>query len=119
MDLNKARQVVADNYNKEEGSLCYLMNEEADFNVEAFWALYDAVCEIVRSGIRDGEITYQIAGCYQSFLKEMIWHFAPDDIAEMGNLPDNYNEYIEIFDLAVRAYLEGRPDYLSEGLESF
>lgn len=116
MDLQKAKQVIAANYSKEENSLCYLLNEESEFSAEAFWAYYDAIAFVTRNCVKNEALSAQIAIGYQRFLKEIIWHFAPKDVAVINHFPENYNDYIQRLDFAVRAYYEEKPEWLNDAL---
>jgi len=46
----------------------------------------------------------------------MIYHFSPYDLAVMDNFPENYNDYIERLDLAVRAYFSGETGLLNDDI---
>ena len=116
MDCSRAKQIIADNYYKIEDSLCYLLNEECEFSTLAFWEYYEAIVCITRNGLRTEELSTQIAIGYQRFLKEIVWHFDPNDVAAVEYFPENYNDYIERLDLAVRAYYEGKPEWLNDAL---
>lgn len=116
MECSRAKQIVADNYYKNEGSLCYLLNEECEFSTSAFWEYYEAIVCITRNCLRTEDLSTQIAIGYQRFLKEIVWHFDPNDVAVMEHFPENYNGYIERLDLAVRAYYEGKPELQNDAL---
>ena len=116
MDLPKAKRIIADNYLNHANSLCYLMNEECEFSAAAFWEYYDAIAFVTRNSIKNETLSAQIGLGYQKFLKEIICHFAPNDAAVMKHFPENYNDYIERLDFAVRAYFEGTPELLNDAL---
>lgn len=92
------------------------MNEECEFSASAFWEYYDAIAFLTRNSIRNEALSAQIAIGYQRFLKEIISHFAPNDVAVMNHFPENYNDSIERLDFAVRAYFEGTPELLNDAL---
>ena len=91
-----------------------MLNEECEFSAVAFWEYYDAIAFVTRHSIRNEELSAQIAIGYQRFLKELIYHFDPDDVAVMKDFPENYNEYLERLDFAVRAYYEEKPEWLDD-----
>jgi hypothetical protein len=116
MDIYKAKQIIADNYTYKEDSLCYWLYEENVFSKAAFWEYYDAIAFVTRNSIKNEELSAQIAIGYQSFLQAFIWHFAPNDVAVVNHFPEDYNDYIERLDYAVRAYYESKPEWLNDEL---
>ena len=116
MDLHKSKHIIFANYRKEENSLIYLLNEECKFVISAFWEYYDAIAFVTRNSIKNEDLSAQIAISYQWFLKELIWNFAPNDITVINDLPENYIDYIERLDFAIRAYYEDKPEWLRDEL---
>ncbi len=114
MTIEQAKRIIEANYSMQENSLSLLMYDECVFSTDAFWVFYDAISYLVKNGIKNEKITTQIVVGYQRFLKEIIWHFDPNDIATKKDFPENYNDYIERLDYAVRAYLENNPQWLDD-----
>lgn len=114
MHIQKAKEIIAANYGTEKNSLCWFLYEECVFSPAAFWEFYDAIACVTRHSVRCEELSAQIAIGYQRFLKELIYHFDPDDVAVMKDFPENYNEYLERLDFAVRAYYEEKPEWLDD-----
>lgn len=114
MNLHQAKRIIEDNYITNDNSLCYLLYDESDFSITAFWEFYDAIAFLTRNSIKDELLSTQIAKGYQHFLRELIYHFSPFDLAKIRNLPKNYNDYIERLEWAVRAYFEGKPEWLDD-----
>lgn len=112
MTEQKARQIIADNYRLAENSLCYRLAEECVFSDTAFLEYCDAITFVTLHCSRTEELSAQVAIGYQRFLKEILWHFAPNDVAVLQHFPENFPAYIERLDFTVRAYLEGKPQWL-------
>jgi len=116
MDLDKAKKIIADNFFGNEGSLTCSLYDECKFSDEKFWDFYDSIAFLVTNSVKSEELTGQICISYQRILKEMIYHFSPYDLAVMDNFPENYNDYIERLDLAVRAYFSGETGLLNDDI---
>lgn len=114
MTIDQAKHVIEANYSMKENSLALLMYEDCIFSTDAFWSFYDAIACVTRAFVKNEVLTTQITVAYQKILKELIYHFAPNDVAVMEHLPTNYNEYIERLDYAVLAYLENKPEWLDD-----
>jgi hypothetical protein len=113
MELSEAARIISDNYKKAGNSLCYYLYEECDFHSSAFEEYYEAVFCFARNSIRNEMLSTQIAISYQTILKEIIWHFDPNDVATKDHFPENYTDYLNRLDRAVRAYFEQQPDLLN------
>ncbi len=116
MTIEQAKKLIEENYTMQENTLTLFMHDECEFSADAFWDFYDAIACVTRACVKDEALTAQITVGYQRFLKEIIYHFAPEDIAVMNHFPENYNDYIERLDFAVRAYLENKPEWLEDAL---
>lgn len=116
MTLEKARKIIQSNFCMDEGSLCLLLHDECVFSEEAFWDFHKAVATVIQIAEKEACLTAQITVAYQRFLQEIIFHFDPKDVAEIKGFPENYYDYIERLDYAIRAYLENKPDLLEDNL---
>ena len=114
MTIEQAKHIIEANYSMRKNTLSLLMYDECEFSADAFWNFYDAIACVTRAFVKNEALTTQITVGYQKFLKEIIWHFAPNDVAVMNHFPENYNDYIERLDYAVRAYLENKPEWLDD-----
>lgn len=112
MTSENAHIIINRNYRIIEGSFIYSLHERNMFSEDQFWNLYDSICTIVNMSMYNELLTEQISGCYQMILQEMIWHFDPDDGSFINELPKNYREYIERFEMAVLAYYRKNPEIL-------
>ena len=114
MTIDQAKHIIEANYSMQKNTLTLLMYDDCVFSTNAFWAFYDAIACVTRAFVKNEVLTTQITVVYQKFLKEIIYHFAPNDVATMKSFPENYNDYIERLDYAVRAYLETKPEWLDD-----
>ncbi len=116
MTIEEARRIISDNYNGRENSLIYALHEEEYFSVPKFWEYYNSIAAL--AGLDAGEkslaLTMQITETYQQLLKEIIYHFAPDDLAVIDNFPEDYNDYIDRINIAVFAYFSNNVGMLDE-----
>ena len=114
MTIDQAKHIIEANYSMQENTLTLLMYDDCEFSTEAFWVFYDAIACVTRAFEKDEVLTTQITVGYQRFLKEIIYHFAPNDVVIINHFPENYNDYIERLDYAVRAYLETNPEWFDD-----
>lgn len=108
MEIEAAKKIILDNYNKRAGSLFYFLNEDGRFSRPAFWEFYDALAYVAA---RPEEISRELAVmagmAYQKILEEFIAHFSPKDVSVIDDFPENYTDYIERLDFAMLAILTG------------
>ena len=60
---------------------------------------------MIEQSEKDLKMTMKICRSYQYVLREMIYHFDPNDCFQ-GCFPRNYNDYIERLDYAIEAYFK-------------
>ena len=106
MTTDEAREILDKNHKCIEGSFVYSLYEECVFSEAGFWDFYDCVITLAKAE-KSLEIAGKITFVYQWFLKEIIWHFDPNDAAEQKHFPENYTDYIERLDGAMDAYFRG------------
>ncbi len=115
MILEKAEQIIYDNYNMNENSLTLTLYDDCEFSTQGYWDFYEAISAVVKAGKKTEVLTEQIVTVYQRFLKEIISHFDPNDGVILRNFPKNFHEYTERLDLSIRAYFEKNTEWLSRG----
>ena len=76
--------IITDNYYALNHSFLYYLHEKDNFNIDAFYKLIN----------------------YIDFLpkKHIIYHFDPNDISKITNLPDNYLEHLSTLELSIKKY---------------
>ena len=116
MMLEQANKIIENNYSMSGDALTAVMHDKCTFSMTAFWDYFEAISCVTRAAVKNDLLTMWITIGYQQFLKEMIYHFDPKDIAEMEQFPENHNDYIERLDYAIRAYLENKPELLDDNL---
>ncbi len=106
MDIETAKRIIEANYAGDD-SLTASLNDYSYFSEEKFRAFYESIVFLTENSINTNELSKQICMAYQRILKEMIYHFDPNDLNVLENFPNNYIEYLEKMDDAVRAYFDG------------
>lgn len=114
MNIETAIKIISNNCFGNDGSLVCSLYNDCDFSVEKFWEFYDSICTLVNESFYNEETSSQISISYQRILKEMIYHFSPQDIAVIENFPEDYNGYIERLDFAVLAYYTKNSELLDD-----
>ena len=107
IDMQDAIKIREDNYNIANDSFLFFLHERDRFCAEKFEALCQSV-EALASCCDDRDLTRKITFCYQAILKELIWHFNPNDSSVIADVPENYMEYLEMFDCALARFYIGR-----------
>ena len=106
MTSNEALKIVNDNYAAANDSFLFFLHERDRFCADKFEALCQSV-EALAACSDDAVLTRKITHCYQNILKEMIYHFNPNDSSVIADMPENYAEYLEQFDCALARYYAG------------
>lgn len=114
MNIEKAIEIISNNYLANKSSLVGSLNDSSYFSIEKFWEFYDSIAKLAAESYYDREISMQISISYQNILKMMIYHFSPHDVAVMKNFPDNYDDYIERLDYVVHSYYTQNPHLPSD-----
>ena len=106
MTTGEALDILEKNREGVEGSFIFSLYEECVFSAAGFWDFYDCVMTLAK-GEKSLEIAGKIAFVYGWILKEIIWHFDPNDAAKQKRFPKNYTDYIDRLDGAMDAYFRG------------
>lgn len=110
MTINKARAVLDKNAFCQKGSLRESLCEDSYFSEKYFWNFFDCIIAFAEDARENGltvETTAKILGVYNRIVQMFMFHFDPNDLAEIKNFPKNYTGYTERLDAAVNAYLRG------------
>lgn len=110
MTTGEALDILDKNREGAEPSFIYSLYEECVFSETGFWDFYDCVMTLAKDNsdnVKNFEIAGKIAFVYQWILKEIIWHFDPNDAARHERFPEDYTQYIERLDGAMDAYFRG------------
>ena len=105
--MENAKQIIEDNYYAANDSFLFFLHERDRFCADRFEALCESI-EALAACSDDAVLTQKITHCYQNILKELIWHFNPNDDLVIGDMPYNYMEYLERFDCALARYYIGK-----------
>ena len=106
MTSDEALKIVNDNYAAANDSFLFYLHERDRFSADKFEALCQSV-EALAACSDDAVLTRKITHCYQNILKEIIYHFNPNDSSVIADMPENYAEYLENFDCALARYYAG------------
>lgn len=110
MTINEARAVLDKNAFCREESLRESLCEGSCFSEKFFWEFYNCIIALAYDARENGltvETTAKILGVYNRIVQMFMFHFDPNDLAEIKNFPKNYTGYTERLDAAVDAYLRG------------
>ena len=114
MTKDEALKIVNDNYAAANDSFLFYLHERDSFRADRFNTLCKAVDALADS--KDEMLTEIITRCYQSILKEFIYHFNPNDSSQIRDFPKHYTHYLEKFDCALaRYYIGGNKQNEKEG----
>lgn len=99
-----ARKILNENCKAKNKSFLYYLHEENFFHETAFAELCDSLCSLHDIYAHDKAVCAQVYFIYGQVLKHIIYHFDPNDMSRIENLPDNYDEKIEILEHAIAKY---------------
>ncbi len=105
--MENAKQIIEDNYNIANDSFLFFLHELDRFCADKFEQLCQSV-ETLAEFCDDPVLTRKITHCYQNTLKEIIYHFNPNDSSVIADMPENYAEYLEMLDCALARFYLGR-----------
>ena len=97
-------KVLHDNFEAEDHSFLYYLHEETSFHENAFSELCSCISSLRDTRPHDKVVSAQICFIYGQILRHIIYHFDPDDLSRISNLPSNYNEKLEILERIIANY---------------
>lgn len=97
-------KVLNDNFEAEDNSFLYCLHEENYFNETAFTELCGCISSLCRINPYDKVVSAQICFIYGQVLRHIIYHFDPNDLSRISNLPTNYSEELEILEHIITKY---------------
>lgn len=109
MEVDKAIQIIENNYSCVEESFYNFLHEECSFDKKAFWTFFDAITTLAVRSIEETSrqiIALKICLICNRIMKEFIAHFDPNDGVELLEFPNDYLAYLEAIDLALDAFLQ-------------
>lgn len=93
--------IITDNYYALNYSFLYYLHEKDNFNIDAFYKLINYIDSLPQ---KQDNIILQLIFIQNEILKHIIYHFDPNDISRITNLPDNYLEYLSMLELSIKKY---------------
>lgn len=98
------RRILRDNCKAENGSFLYYLHEENVFHQAAFSDLCECIAALGRTHPRDPAVSGQVCFVYGQVLRHILYHFDPDDLSRISNLPRDYGESLQRLERAIAAY---------------
>ena len=95
----KNRNLIEDNKKAENKSFLYYLHEEKVFDLQSLADLCRYVEKLESISIDQMRDLHFIEN---QILRHLVYHFDSNDLGKISNLPDEYWEYIEPFEQAVR-----------------
>lgn len=99
-----ALKVLNENFEAKNNSFLYYLHEENFFHEAAFAELCDSLFFLCDTHGHDKVVSARICFIYGQVLKHIMYHFDLRDMYRIQNLPDDYNEKIEMMEHAVQKY---------------
>lgn len=112
MTVDRARAILDKNALCEEGSFRQSLCEEYRFSEEYFWEFYDSVITLAEDAQKNKITvtdTAKIFAVCDRALEMFKLHCDPDEDVEIRDFPEDYSEYLDRIEAAVRFYLDGEP----------
>lgn len=94
----KEKNLIEDNRRANRFSFLYYLHEEKEFRVEALVALSQYLERMDSVSI---EQLKDVRWIENQILRHLVYHFDPNDLSRISNLPPNYWEELEAFERVV------------------
>lgn len=109
MDLKRAIKILNDNNNSSGNSFLDYLHEQCQFNEGAFKEYCECLITIGKDKnyTQDKEIIDMIVHLQTYILCAFIHHFDTNDLYEIQNIPNNYNDYLEELNFIFRSFFNG------------
>ena len=110
-------EVIESNYNALENSFIGELHENSLFNLTLYDELLNGIIKIIENHDKlndkdNVQITFQLFEIYSYTLKSFIWHHKKDDLFEIKNYEDMFDDnYIERLEFIIKCFL--KKDYQS------
>lgn len=103
-------ETVLKNISGEPGTFIYMLHEECLFDADLFQAYYDSMCNTSTAN-SDTAMLLKTIETNTFVLRCLIYHFLPDDLYEITNLPYDISDYVQKIDAAnerlIRLIIDG------------
>lgn len=96
--------VLNANFEAEDKSFLYYLHEENYFHDIKLLELCGCISSLCQSRPHDKVISAQIIFIYGQILRHLIYHFDPNDLSQISNLPCDYNEKLETLECNITKY---------------
>lgn len=98
-------ETVLRNIGCEPGTFIYMLHEECCFDAELFEVYYDGICAL--SAVHaDTAMLVKMVRMNTFVLRCLIYHFLPDDLYAIQNLPADIGDYVQKIDAANERLLQ-------------
>ena len=105
--IMEAMEILTANWKAEDGSFLYYLHEENNFHEAAFLELCSCIYSLSRRHPQDQTVSSKIVFVYGQVLKHLFYHFDPQDLSSISNLPSDYSEKLELLEQNVIQYFQG------------
>lgn len=97
-------QIVLDNEGAINDSFMYYLHERGLFEIEQFNILCEAIKNISHNidMKEDRRVAYKIHFIHNQIIYHILYHFNPDDLSCIKNLPPNFYEHLNELDTIVK-----------------
>jgi len=117
--MTESRQELKKNYNCEVGSFIYSLHEKNYFDEDLYWKYYNCILNLstyYKDKEYDTDITKMIVHTYSYFLKSLVWHYNPNDMSRIINVPnDRLHLFIERLSVRVEYSYFGKVHFDEQG----
>lgn len=112
MTLEEAKEILDKNALCQEGSLRQSVCEDCRFSEGYFWEFYDSLVTLAENA-KITKITAtdtaKMFAVYDRILEMFRLHLEPNEDVEILDFPENFSDYFDRIEAAIRFYLDGEP----------
>ena len=106
MDTKEAIDIITRNSECGEGTFMWYMHERDLFSPEKLEEFLEGVAALAGEE-KDPAVTRMITDTYQAMLKELIYHFNPDDSCVIEGVPWDYPRWLDKIEYVLSGYYSG------------
>jgi hypothetical protein len=103
--------ILEENYKGENNSFIYYLHERSEFNADSFRIYLNSLIDITNLNAKrdlDSNVALMVVKTYDYILRNIIYHFSPNDLKHIKNLPnEDLFDYIDNLRVVLESFLKG------------
>lgn len=101
-------EIIEHNYKGFEGSFLGQLHEAGSFDLQAFEVLCEAVRVLGGADKENRQLASMLIFILTQTLLHLMYHFDPQDLSSINDLPENYSDYVARLEQVVMMYFASK-----------